>query len=219
MQRLVGRVGVWWCAVAGMALLAGAACSSSKADGTKQQAPSGSTVTATAGGLPTVTFAKAASGTPVTLTVEVADDDEERSCGLMHRTSMPDDRGMLFVFERDGQMGGFWMRNTLIPLAIAYIGGDGRIVDILEMRPVPSPGTPFKTADGQEIVVPDGQQAPPGAAWVTYPPRGAYRYAIEANKEWYGRHGVAVGDRADVSAAVSRAAAAEPEKICRQRGR
>jgi uncharacterized membrane protein (UPF0127 family) len=217
MRRLVGGVGLWWCVAAGVALLAGAACSSPKADDSQARATAESS--AAAGALPSVTFAKAAGGTPVTLTVEVADDDEERSCGLMHRTSLPDDRGMLFVFPQDGQMGGFWMRNTLIPLSIAYISGDGRIVDILEMRPVPSPGTPFKTADGQEILVPDGTPPPPGAVWVTYPPRGAYRYAIEANKEWYGRHGVAVGDRADVSAAVNRAGEASPDKICRQRGR
>jgi uncharacterized membrane protein (UPF0127 family) len=211
-----GGLRTWWRIAAGAVLLAGVACSSSKTDDTKDSAGDGATA---AGELPAVTFTKAAGGTAATLAVEVADDDEERSCGLMHRTSMPDDRGMLFVFAQDGQMGGFWMRNTLIPLAIAYIGGDGRIVDILEMRPVPSPGTPFKTADGQEIVVPDGQQAPPGAAWVTYPPRGAYRYAIEANKEWYARHGVAVGDRVDVSAAVAGASAAEPEKICLKKGR
>ena len=215
MRRLVQGTGTWWGVVACVALLAGAACSSSNAGDAKGTATSGTAAT----GLPAVTFAKAAGGAPATISVEVADDDEERACGLMHRTSMPDDHGMLFVFPQDGQMGGFWMRNTLIPLSIAYIGGDGRIVDILEMRPVPSPGTPFKTADGQEIVVPDGQQAPAGAAWVTYPPRGAYHYAIEANKEWYARNGVAVGDRADVTAAVSRAIAAEPEKICRQSGR
>lgn len=167
--------------------------------------------------LPLVTFTRG-DGTAVPLAVEVVDDAGERACGLMHRRSLPDEQGMLFVFERDGQIGGFWMRNTLIPLAIAYIGGDGRIVDILEMEAAPEPGTPFRTADGQLILVRDGDAPPPGAGWITYTPQSSYQYAIEANAGWYARHGIEIGDAVDVAAAVTNADSAAPPAICLQLG-
>lgn len=72
--------------------------------------------------------------TRVSLKVEIADTDEERQLGLMHRKQLPDGRGMLFVFPAD-QMMSFWMKNTLIPLSIAYISADGRILEMHDMRP------------------------------------------------------------------------------------
>jgi uncharacterized membrane protein (UPF0127 family) len=77
--------------------------------------------------------------------VEVADSDRERAYGLMCRRAMAPDRGMLFVFPR-AEPQAFWMRNTLIPLDIIYIGADGRIVSItrnarpLSDAPLPSAG-------------------------------------------------------------------------------
>jgi len=65
----------------------------------------------------------------VSFQVELADDDRERSQGLMFRGSMPPDRGMIFVFPT-AEPQAFWMRNTYIPLDIIYIGADGRIVSI-----------------------------------------------------------------------------------------
>lgn len=203
----------WWVGAVLVAALA-AGCSSEK--GASGRPPVAGPDAAPAR-LPTVTFTTAA-GMPVPLAVEVADDDAERTCGLMHRTELPAEQGMVFLFAQDAQ-GGFWMRNTLIPLSIAYVSADGRVVDILEMKPVPAPGnTPYRLPDGREVPVGDGQAAPPGAQWVTYPPRGAYRYAIEANQGWFARHGIAVGDRVVMTAAEQDPNAAAPPPICRDRG-
>ena len=88
------------------------------------------------------TAARAASPLPtVTLTIkghkvtaEVAANPEERATGLMHRFSLRPDSGMLFVFER-AEPQAFWMKNTFIPLSIAFIGADGRILNIEDMAP------------------------------------------------------------------------------------
>lgn len=65
---------------------------------------------------------------------ELAITPEERQIGLMHRTSMGTNEGMLFVFEHAGQQC-FWMKNTLIPLQIAFVADDGTIVNLSEMKP------------------------------------------------------------------------------------
>jgi uncharacterized membrane protein (UPF0127 family) len=65
---------------------------------------------------------------------EVASTYASRAEGLMHRRSMPANRGMLFVFPEEG-VHCMWMRNTLIPLAAAFIGADGTIINIAEMQP------------------------------------------------------------------------------------
>jgi len=68
------------------------------------------------------------------ISAEVAMTDRERAIGLMHRTQMGTHEGMLFVFERPGVQC-FWMKNTLIPLAIAFVDDDGTIVNTDEMKP------------------------------------------------------------------------------------
>ncbi len=176
-----------WSSLVGLlalAVLAGACTSPARSSGEEATDETG---------LPVVTFTTAAGAT-VPLAVEVADTDELRTCGLMHRPSLPAEQGMLFVFEQDVQVG-FWMRNTLIPLSIAYIDTDGRIVDILEMEPLP-----------------------PGAPAVIYTPRGPYRYAVEANTGWFTRQGLAPGDRADLTMAIERGSADQPPPLCRERG-
>jgi uncharacterized membrane protein (UPF0127 family) len=65
---------------------------------------------------------------------EVAQTEQEHEIGLMFRTSMGSNEGMIFVFERAGQQC-FWMKNTLIPLAVAFIADDGTIVNLDEMKP------------------------------------------------------------------------------------
>lgn len=130
----------------------------------------------------------------VSLTVEVADSPELAQCGLMHRTFMPEDQGMLFVLEGRG---GFWNRNTLIPLSVAYLNGDGRIVDILPMD-----ATPFAGAPG--VIQPD--------------PRAPYSFVIEANAGWFERHGVIIGDFVDVVDAVARGSAGQAPPLCRTFG-
>jgi hypothetical protein len=65
--------------------------------------------------------------------VEIADDDQERALGLMYRTSLPENGGMLFDFTHDVSEHSMWMKNTLIPLDIAFIAADGTIVRIAAM--------------------------------------------------------------------------------------
>ena len=75
-----------------------------------------------------------ASG-PHSFQVEIANNEASREKGLMYRRFMPADRGMLFEFERDEPVA-FWMKNTLIPLDMIFIGADGAVVDVHE-RAVP----------------------------------------------------------------------------------
>jgi hypothetical protein len=102
--------------------------------------------------------------------VEVADSPEEREVGLMDRESLPADAGMLFLFDED-TASGFWMKNTLIPLSIAFVDAEGTIVSILDMEPCES--------DPCEI----------------YNPDVAYRSALEVNQGAFDDWGVQVGDR------------------------
>ncbi len=82
---------------------------------------------------------------PVSFKVEIADDDAERERGLMYRTSLAPDAGMLFIWTSPARRA-FWMRNTYIPLDIIYIGVNGRILSIAAMAepfnetPLPSEG-------------------------------------------------------------------------------
>jgi hypothetical protein len=101
------------------------------------------------------------------LVAEVAATPEQRSTGLMHRFSLRPDHGMLFVFAAPDRQG-FWMKNTFIPLSIAFIGDDGRIVNIADMSPQTE---------------------------TTHWSRGPVRYALEMRKGWFGERGIRPGDR------------------------
>ena len=96
---------------------------------------------------------------------QVAAKPEERMTGLMHRKSMPQHEGMLFVFDYPSQQC-FWMKNTLLPLSIAFIADDGRIVNIDEMQP--------QTLDSHCSSEP-------------------VRYVLEMNKGWFARKGIKAG--------------------------
>jgi len=68
------------------------------------------------------------------LTVEVASDPQQLERGLMYRRMLPENRGMLFVFDAP-QILRFWMKNTYLPLSIAFIDADGVIINIADMKP------------------------------------------------------------------------------------
>ena len=104
-----------------------------------------------------------------TLQVEIADDDAERSQGLMGVARLPENHGMAFVWDAPTE-GTFWMKDTLIPLSIAFVGADGRIVTLLDMTPC---------------------EADPCQ---TYAATAPYVTAIEANAGWFDEHHVEVGD-------------------------
>lgn len=85
----------------------------------------------------------------VLLTIEIAETPEQRSRGLMGRESLDEDSGMVFVFFEESSSG-FWMKDTLIPLSIAFFDRSGTIVDIQDMEPcrsepcdVYTPGSPY----------------------------------------------------------------------------
>lgn len=107
----------------------------------------------------------------MTLSVEIAETMETRSYGLMHRRSLPDQAGMLFVFDEDAKWG-FWMKNTLIPLSIGFIDKTWRLLEVLDMA------------------VPADQQTGP---WPIYEPSGAYRYALEVNQGLFKKFGFGPG--------------------------
>jgi uncharacterized protein len=115
------------------------------------------------------------AGSSFTLRVEVAERGDQRTFGLMDRSSLHDDAGMIFVYDEvQSPESGFWMYRTLIPLDIAFFDGAGRIVAILQMDPCPTL---------------DSSRCP------TYAPGRAYFGALEVNRGWFSRRGVRVGDR------------------------
>lgn len=71
---------------------------------------------------------------PLRIHAEVAATDASRNHGLMHRTSLPPDQGMLFVFQQPASQC-FWMKNTPLPLSIAFIDPQGIILNITDMQP------------------------------------------------------------------------------------
>jgi len=102
----------------------------------------------------------------VVVKAEIAQTQEERNRGLMFRKTLPDGEGMFFVFEKDEVLS-FWMKNTVVPLSIAFITSDGRIVDIKDMYP------------NDENTVHSSRSV---------------RYALEVPQGWFSRAGVQNGD-------------------------
>jgi len=89
---------------------------------------------ATDGGNVTGTFVT--DGGNVTVTLEVANTTEERREGLMHRESLPDRHGMVFVYD-DADGRSFWMKNTLVPLDIIFVAPDGTVLNVEHATPGP----------------------------------------------------------------------------------
>jgi hypothetical protein len=110
-----------------------------------------------------------------TAVVEIADSREEQLRGLMGRRELGADDGMLFVFPKQ-QFTGFWMKNTLIPLSIAYMKRTGE-----------RPG-PMEVVAIKEMTPCEADPCPP------YPPGAGYDMALEMNAGWFERHGIEPGD-------------------------
>ena len=110
----------------------------------------------------------------VIIDAEQADSPEQRAYGLMFRESLGEDEGMVFLFFEEVQ-GGFYMKNTLIPLSIAFFDGEGKIVDILDMEPC--------EADPCRIYTPDEP----------------YEGALEVNQGAFDEWGVQEGDRVTIT--------------------
>jgi len=167
---------VWKIIVVLALLLAG--CSGIQADLDKQSqnTPQASPTTAaetgeTTSGLRTL-FIEASGGKKVEVRVEVADDLAEQAKGLMDRTAVGENRGMLFVFPEERELS-FWMKNTLIPLSIAFIDSEERIVDIQDMKPLDDEPPNYVSAEPAQ-------------------------YALEVNQGFFEKRGVKVGDRVEV---------------------
>ncbi len=101
----------------------------------------------------------------VAVTLELADDDAERMQGLMYRAAMPENYGMLFVFENE-EIRNFWMKDTLMDLDIAFLDKNGVIIDIKRMR------------QGTETITTSDAPA---------------MYAVEMNAGWFPKNKVETG--------------------------
>lgn len=97
---------------------------------------------------------------------EVAASNAQRMRGLMQRTALPPQRGMLFVFDQEARHC-MWMKNTYLPLSVAFLDASGRILNIEEMQP--------QTEDNHCAVKPA-------------------RYALEMNAGWFAQRGIKAGD-------------------------
>jgi uncharacterized membrane protein (UPF0127 family) len=102
-------------------------------------------------------------------TAEIAATEGARTVGLMHRFSLRPDHGMLFVFDAPQPLS-FWMKDTYVPLSIAFIGADGQILNIEDMAPQTE-----RTHDS----------------------RGPAVFALEMKKGWFAQFGIAAGDRVE----------------------
>ena len=107
----------------------------------------------------------------VFIMTEIARSPAQQAQGLMYRKQLKDGDAMLFIFERDQPLS-FWMKNTLIPLSIAYIAQDGRILEIYDMEP------------GNLDPVRSSRSA---------------RYALEVPQGWFSRAEIGIGDRLDLT--------------------
>jgi uncharacterized protein len=111
-----------------------------------------------------------AQGDPVTVRLEVAADPATRARGLMEREEVPPGTGMVFLYPEDVAEA-FWMKNTLVPLSIAFVAADGRVVSVHEMTPCKADPCP------------------------SYAPAGPYRYAVELAAGSFPGAGVGPGSR------------------------
>ena len=137
--------------------------------GQKSESPSGTAPPTTGpqtSRTPTVSITNS-EGERVVVRVEIANTEAARERGLMGRTALAEDAGMLFVFDREQPLA-FWMKDTLIPLSIAYIDSNARIVDIQDMQALDE--TPHPSAEPA-------------------------KYALEVNQGFFRNRGIEVGNK------------------------
>jgi len=169
----------WKIVVVIVVLLTSCGCPRADPDTQSQRTPQSSGTTAagkeetTSGpsGLRTLVI-DASGGEKVEVRVEVADDIFERARGLMYRRGLGVNRGMLFAYPEEQRLS-FWMKNTLIPLSIAFIDSERRIVDIQDMKPLDDEPPSYVSADPAQ-------------------------YALEVNRGFFEERGVKVGDRVEL---------------------
>ena len=123
----------------------------------------------------------------ITLAVRHADTGPRRQHGLMEVPDLPDGTGMLFTYPdvSGDRTGGYWMKDTLVPLDIAYVAGDGTIVDVVAMDPC------------DESQLAEGERCP------SYPPDAPYRATLEVPQGWFASIGVTEGWRLDAGVELS----------------
>jgi uncharacterized membrane protein (UPF0127 family) len=168
---VVAGVAVLAWALASAAGLVGGGGDEADDDPTMADAPGLTTVPAQGGAARTVAYRlEPAGGRPVTVRLEVAADPAARARGLMGRTEVPEGTGMVFLYPRDVAEA-YWMKNTLVPLSIAFVAADGRVVSVAEMTPCTADPCP------------------------SYPPARPYRYAVELPAGAFEAAGVGAGDK------------------------
>jgi len=109
--------------------------------------------------------------------IEIVSDPQDRKTGLMNRESLPDDSGMIFVWDRS-KVQCMWMKNTSIPLSVAYIEDTGEIIDIYDMVPLSR-----KSVCSRKPAL----------------------YALEVNQGWFEKNELYVGDFINISSVIQNA--------------
>ena len=109
--------------------------------------------------------------------IEIVSDPQDRKTGLMNKESLPDDSGMIFVWDRN-KVQCMWMKNTSIPLSVAYIEDTGEIIDIYDMVPLSR-----KSVCSRKPAL----------------------YALEVNQGWFEKNELYVGDFINISSVIQNA--------------
>lgn len=108
----------------------------------------------------------------VSLNVEIALTEEQQQYGLMNRTQLPENSGMLFIFDQEDYRS-FWMKNTFVDLSIAYVGANKKILEIIDM---------------------EASKSSLDANPKTYPSSRKAKYALEVKQGWFKKNKIKVGD-------------------------
>ncbi|MBN1501161.1 MAG: DUF192 domain-containing protein [Spirochaetes bacterium] len=109
--------------------------------------------------------------------IEIAESRNDQVRGLMFRKELGENSGMLFVYNYDSNLN-FWMKNTFIPLTVAYIDKNGIIKDMYDMKPLDTS--------------------------VTYTSKYPVRYALEMNMGWFQKNNITIGSKVYLDGCISK---------------